>query len=34
LGSLLAWLTLATPVAAYQAARNPDELLGYQPEGR
>jgi tryptophan-rich sensory protein len=34
LGSLLAWLTLATPVAAYQAARNPDELLGYQPQGR
>jgi len=34
LGPLLAWLTLATPVAAYQAARNPDELLGYRPQGR
>ena len=34
LGTLLAWLTLATPVAAYQAARNPDELLGYRPRGR
>ena len=32
LGSLLAWLTLATPVAAYQATRNPDELLGYRPQ--
>lgn len=31
LGPLLAWLTLATPVAAYQAVRNPDELLGYRP---
>lgn len=28
LGTLLAWLTLATPVAAYQAASNPDELFG------
>ena len=34
LGSLLAWLTLATPVAAYQAIRNPDGLLGYQPQRR
>lgn len=34
LGSLLAWLTLTTPVAAYQAVRNPDELLGYQPQRR
>ena len=34
LATLLAWLTLATPVAAYQAARNPDELLGYRPRGR
>src|SRR3712207_5944800 len=31
LATLLAWLTLATPVAAYQAARNPDKLLGYRP---
>lgn len=31
LGTLLAWLTLATPVSAYQAAKNPDELLGYRP---
>lgn len=31
LGSLISWLTLATPVAAYQAARNPDELLGFDP---
>ncbi|QIN78417.1 hypothetical protein GBA65_07630 [Rubrobacter marinus] len=31
LGTLLAWLTLATPVAAYGAARNPDPLLGYDP---
>ena len=31
LATLLAWLTLATPVAAYQAARNPDELLDYRP---
>jgi len=29
--TLLAWLTLATPVAAYQAVENPDELLGYRP---
>lgn len=28
LGTLLAWLTLATPTAAYQAASNPDELFG------
>lgn len=28
LGTLLAWLTLATPAAAYQAASNPDELFG------
>lgn len=27
LATLLAWLTLATPVAAYQATRNPDELF-------
>ncbi len=26
--TLLAWLTLATPTAAYQAASNPDELFG------
>ncbi len=26
--TLLAWLSLATPVAGYQAARNPDELFG------
>lgn len=31
LGTLLAWLTLATPVAAYQAAKNPDPLFGYDP---
>jgi len=31
LGTLLAWLTLATPVATYQAAKNPDPLLGYVP---
>lgn len=31
LGTLLAWLTLATPTAAYQAVRNPDPLLGYDP---
>lgn len=31
LGTLLAWLTLATPVAAYQAVKNPDPLLGYEP---
>ena len=29
----LAWLTLATPVTAYQAARNPDPLLGHDPHG-
>ena len=34
LATLLAWLTLATPVAAYQAARNPDQLLGYRPRGK
>jgi translocator protein len=34
LGPLLAWLTLATTVAAYQATRNPDQLLGYQPRGK
>jgi len=34
LATLLAWLTLATPVAAYQAARNPDQLLGYRPWGK
>lgn len=28
LGTLLAWLTLATPAAAYQAASNPDDLFG------
>ena len=28
LGTLLAWLTLASPTAAYQAASNPDELFG------
>lgn len=28
LATTLAWLTLATPTAAYQAARNPDELFG------
>ena len=33
LATLLAWLTLATPVAAYQAAKNPDPLLGYDPRG-
>jgi hypothetical protein len=27
LGTLLAWLTLATAVAAYQAAKNPDDLF-------
>jgi tryptophan-rich sensory protein len=26
-----AWLTLATPVTAYQAMRNRDELFGYRP---
>lgn len=26
--TVLAWLTLATPVTAYQAARNPDGLFG------
>jgi tryptophan-rich sensory protein len=31
LGTLLAWLTLATPVATYQAVANSDELLGYRP---
>jgi hypothetical protein len=31
LGTLLAWLTLATPVAMYQALEKPDELLGYRP---
>jgi len=30
-GTLLAWLTLATPTAAYQAAKNPDELFGTPP---
>ena len=30
-GTLLAWLTLATPTAAYQAAANPDELFGTPP---
>ena len=30
----LSWLTLATPVTAYQAAKNPDPLLGYDPRGR
>ena len=30
-GTLLAWLTLATPVASYQAVKNPDPLLGYEP---
>ena len=34
LATLLAWLTLATPVAAYQAARNPDQLLGYRPRSK
>jgi tryptophan-rich sensory protein len=34
LATLLAWLTLATPVAAYQAARNPDQLLGYRLRGK
>ena len=29
--ALLAWLTLATPAAAYQTVRNPDQLLGYRP---
>lgn len=29
----LAWLTLATPVTAYQAASNPDGLLGHDPNG-
>ena len=29
----LAWLTLATPVAAYQARHNPDPVLGYNPAG-
>jgi tryptophan-rich sensory protein len=33
-GTLIAWLTLATPVAAYQAANNPDPLLGYDPRRR
>ena len=28
LGTLLAWLTLATLTAAYQAVSNPDELFG------
>ncbi len=30
-GTLLLWLTLATPTAAYQAAKNPDELFGTPP---
>ena len=30
--SSLAWLTLATAVAAYQARHNPDTTLGYEPE--
>jgi tryptophan-rich sensory protein len=29
--TLLAWLTLATPVAAYQMLHNPDELFGTPP---
>lgn len=33
LATKLAWLSLATPVTAYQAAKNPDELFGYHPEG-
>lgn len=33
LATRLAWLTLATPVTAYQAAKNPDPLLGYDPGG-
>jgi hypothetical protein len=34
LATLLAWLTLATPVAAYQANHNPDQLLGYRPRSK
>lgn len=33
LATKLAWLTLATPVTAYQAARNPDVLFGRDPKG-
>ena len=32
--SRLLWLTLATPVTAYQAVENPDPLLGYEPRDR
>lgn len=31
LATKLVWLTLATPVTAYQAAKNPDPLLDYDP---
>lgn len=31
---LLAWLTFAVPVGAYQATHNPDELFGYDPGRR
>lgn len=32
LGTRLAWLTLATPVTAHQAAKNPDGLFRYDPK--